>query len=53
MEPPDRSGEGKPRGDGLDSQQMNEGYYARFFDEVSLLGAFMTRRAPVRVAKEH
>lgn len=53
VEPPDRSGEGKPRGDGLDSQQMNEGYYARFFDEVSLLGAFMTRRAPVRVAREH
>ncbi|GAA5984467.1 hypothetical protein JCM10908_003360 [Rhodotorula pacifica] len=29
---------GKAKDEGLDSQQMNEGYYARFFDEVSLLG---------------
>lgn len=30
--------EGTGRAESLDSQQMNEGYYARFFDEVSLLG---------------
>lgn len=29
---------GKAKDEGLDSHQMNEGYYARFFDEVSLLG---------------
>ncbi|GAA5884356.1 hypothetical protein JCM3774_005403 [Rhodotorula dairenensis] len=35
-ESPERRGSRK--GEGLDSHQMNEGYYARFFDEVSLLG---------------
>ena len=35
-ESPDRRG--KAKDEGLDSHQMNEGYYARFFDEVSLLG---------------
>lgn len=35
-ESPDRGG--KAKDEGLDSHQMNEGYYARFFDEVSLLG---------------
>ena len=38
-ESPDRRG--KAKDEGLDSHQMNEGYYARFFDEVSLLGELL------------
>lgn len=50
-ESPERRGHSKD--EGLDSHQMNEGYYARFFDEVSLLGTFtQSHLLPPRLRKQ-